>query len=449
MPTDEERGSGPVRTGPRHAAPRKHLLSRLHMPAGKAVALAAMPSAVLMGMGLTPQLAQAKPTPASPFEGACATVPDHSPEPDAGEGEDGREGEGTKDKAADGDARDSTPAEDTAEKDGKGAQDGKAGKAGEEDKAGTGTGGKAGTSGKAGDGTGKAGRLPAPPAAPSSPSASPSPSASASKSVNPLDPLGLGDALKDVLTGGAKPGTKPSSPGASPAPSAPKPSATGGGKESGKAGRPAARPSGSGDPSADPSAARSPSASPSGSASASPSGSASPSASASAKDGALPPCPAPQVVDEKEKHAFPVNPWFLESDKLTLGGLTYQGIKKITMVNGQEKSVLKFTADSVGIGDLHQIVNVEGRQYHVAGRGTTSTIRGGQVTMYTESLKGKLLGLLPADYSATSPPPMLPGLKLPVPIFFTGVKIRQGGQFGGTLHIPNLHLYVTEGTYPQ
>jgi len=48
-----------VRTGPRHAAPRKPLFTRFQMPAGKAIAIAAMPTAVLMGMGFTPTLAQA------------------------------------------------------------------------------------------------------------------------------------------------------------------------------------------------------------------------------------------------------------------------------------------------------------------------------------------------------------------------------------------------------
>ena len=46
-------------TGPRHAAPKKPLFTRFHMPAGKAIALAAMPTAVLMGMGFTPTLANA------------------------------------------------------------------------------------------------------------------------------------------------------------------------------------------------------------------------------------------------------------------------------------------------------------------------------------------------------------------------------------------------------
>lgn len=51
---DPAREDPGTRNGPRHAAPRKSLLTKLHIPAGKAFALAAMPTAVLVGMGLTP-----------------------------------------------------------------------------------------------------------------------------------------------------------------------------------------------------------------------------------------------------------------------------------------------------------------------------------------------------------------------------------------------------------
>ncbi|MBT2386744.1 hypothetical protein [Streptomyces sp. ISL-11] len=439
MPTDEAYDGSRARTGPRHAAPRKPLLARLHMPAGKAVAIAAMPTAVLMGMGLTPQLAMAKPTAKGPFEGACATVPDQSAEPDADASK------GAKGDAEKGDAeKDGAQDKGAEEKGDKGPKDVEGKDGGSQEK---GDSKEPGGAEKSTPDTAKppggVGKLPVPSA--------PSPSPSATKSVNPLDPLGLGDKLGDILTGGAKAGQKSAPPSASPSqspsasasrkPASPAPdksTGTGTDKSTGKAATPSAG--------ATPGASASPSPTPSGSAS--PSASPSASASPSLDPDNPPPCPAPKVVDENEKHAFPNQPWFLESDKLTLGGLTYQGIKRITTVNGQEKSVLKFTADSVGIGDLHQIVNGKDKQNHVAGRGTTSTITGGQVTMYTEELKGKLLGLLPANYTATSPPPMIPGLKLPIPIFFTDVKIRQAGQFGGTLHVPNLHLYITDGTYP-
>ncbi|MFH8786383.1 hypothetical protein [Streptomyces roseoverticillatus] len=416
MPTD----------GPRHAAPRKPLLARLHMPAGKAVALVAMPSAVLMGMGLTPTLAAAKPAPKKLFDGACATAPDtvaESGSPDAG-------------KPADPSGR---PSEKPSGKPGSGPS----------------TAPSAGASAPA-EKQKKPEKPAAPeksaspkPAAPSgSPSPAPSPSPSASKAANPLDPLGLGDKLHDILTGGGKPAPPAASPGPASSAPAPKPSA-----DPGKAGKdPAEKPSGK---DGDKGAAKAgdegkdaPSAGPSTSPSPDPSGSTSPSAVPEAGDGSLPPCPKGTVVDENEHRAFPNQPWYLEASKLTLTGLTYEGVKKITMVNGQKKDVLKFTADSLAIKDLHQIVNSQGKQYHVAGIGTESTVTGGKITMYTEELKGNLLGIIPATHSPGIPPPLIPGLKLPIPVFYTNVKIRQAGQFGGTLHIPNLHQYMTDGTYP-
>ncbi|MEV4925454.1 hypothetical protein [Streptomyces roseoverticillatus] len=416
--------------GPRHAAPRKPLLARLHMPAGKAVALVAMPSAVLMGMGLTPTLAAAKPAPKKLFDGACATAPDtvaESESPDAGKSA-GPSGQ---------------PSEKPSEK--------PSGKP----SSGPGAAPSAGASAPAGKQKKPAApekaASPEPAASAGSPSPAPSPSPSASKAGNPLDPLGLGDKLHDILTGGAKPPAagSPNSPG-TPSPAAPpssaapapKPSAQpekGKGAEEPKAGEKAKEKAGDEDKATE---------APSASTSAGPAPSTSASPQPGTGDGELPPCPKGSVVDENEHHAFPNQPWYLEASKLTLTGLTYEGVKKITMVNGQKKDVLKFTADSLAIKDLHQIVNSQGKQYHVAGIGTESTVTGGKITMYTEELKGNLLGIIPATHSPGIPPPLIPGLKLPIPVFYTNVKIRQAGQFGGTLHIPNLHQYTTDGTYP-
>ncbi|MGW2364190.1 hypothetical protein ACWCZ5_01170 [Streptomyces sp. NPDC001667] len=409
-----------MRNGPRHAAPRKALLARLHMPAGKAVAIAAMPTAVLMGMGLTPQLASAKPPLPEPFDGQCATAPDASPEP-------GASGSTSPSPAPSRSAKESitrpseqpskAPASPSAEPEAKPEP------------------------GSSPDTDKPAKADPPPTQAPAPPSASPSPS----KPFNPLDPLGLGDKLRDILHGGKSGSEQPSAaPSASPDPSG-GPSAPSASK------KPAAPPPADartpdGQPSGKPKAAPSPSAKPS-TAPSSADPSTSPSPGTSASPGALPPCPKGKAADGNDGHSFPNQPWYLEAKVLTLKGLTYEGIKKITMVNGQQKSVLKFTADALTIKDLHQIVNSYGKEYHIVGPGTDSTVTGGQVTMYTEELKGNLLGLIPSTASPTSPPPLIPGLKLPIPIFYTNVKIRQGGQFGGTLHIPNLHQYLTDGTY--
>ncbi|MFV2119742.1 hypothetical protein ACE14D_15400, partial [Streptomyces sp. Act-28] len=72
------------RREPRHAAPRKSLLTRLQTPAGKALALAAMPTAVLVGMGLTPRpaLADEKDIPYAP--GPCVTRSEEPADPEPG-----------------------------------------------------------------------------------------------------------------------------------------------------------------------------------------------------------------------------------------------------------------------------------------------------------------------------------------------------------------------------
>ncbi|GAA2929505.1 hypothetical protein GCM10020221_26640 [Streptomyces thioluteus] len=159
------------------------------------------------------------------------------------------------------------------------------------------------------------------------------------------------------------------------------------------------------------------------------------------------PCPVTKAQGDQATAGFANNPWFLTSSKLTLRGLTYEGIKEITTIGGQKKSVVKFTADGLDIKDLHALVNDRGKVYHQTGLGSrTPTIRGGKVTMYTEELKGKLLGI-PMTVSAAHPPPLIPGLKLPIPLSYTDVKIRQAGQYGGTLTIPNMKVYITDGTY--
>lgn len=111
--------------------------------------------------------------------------------------------------------------------------------------------------------------------------------------------------------------------------------------------------------------------------------------------------------------------------------------------DGTVKEVLKYViSDGTDIGDLHQTVDDKqaGVTYHVqAGKGTTSTIRDGKTVMYTESISGNLLGLIPVTFDPKHPPP----LNIPL-IYFTKVKVVQAGQFGGTLTVPGLHQYTTD-----
>ncbi|MFT2017810.1 hydrogenase expression protein HypF [Streptomyces sp. 796.1] len=541
-----------TKAGPRHAAPKKSMLTRLQVPAGKAIALAAMPTAVLMGMGLTPQLAQADTQAKDRFKpGPCVTQPD---EPQDGtEGKDDKNAKGSKDDKDGKAGQDGKDPQDAKGSDGRG--EGTQGRTGapdgdrtdqgdQQDAPNTGqqpgsspTGGPSSGAARTPDGSGTSAapqpaahepssgvtQAPEPPAAksPATDAADPEPAATPSPSRHPLDPLGLGDALKDLLGGGKHATPTAPQPSTTPKPSAtPRPDATGDGADAPSTQRPTQRPttahdepSGKGGDGSDATAdgaakdqastvqekkeqfekaqreadakaereraerrAR-------GEESAKPGATAGTHGSEGAegtaddtgskdgdegdkggegdKDGAEPsagptlpspddpqpyPCPVRDEAAlrnaplEADAPLLPEDPWILESSLLALHGLKYDGIVKVKTFSGREKAVLKFTASSIDIHDLKQtVVGPGSATTHVDARpGSNSTMRNGTVTMYTEELKGNLLGIIPVTFSPDAPPP----LTFPE-LFFTKVRVTQAGQFGGTLTVPGMHLYQT------
>ncbi|MFE3515566.1 hypothetical protein [Streptomyces sp. NPDC059166] len=408
------------RRGPRHAAPRKSLLTKLHMPAGKkAFALAAMPTAVFVGMGLTPRLAMADDNSDIPFApGPCVTRSDEpsesqtqeeKPDPSATESDDASKDDAGKDDAG----KDEGSKGDGSEGAGSGST------ATPKPSASAGTSDESGTAATA---------------------ATPEPA----KSKNPLDPLGLGDALKDLFDGPDKTTAEPA-PEETPASEEPSGSATTEPVEKAAEGakdtvekttdaiRGAAEKAGEDVEELDDDVKG-----------------LDPVKDEDIPDGAKERFPCPTADPEALAAAdleqgiplLPDDPWTLETSKLTLTGLDYKGIVEVRTYNGTVKKVLKFTADTIDIKDLHQLTKgPAGTTGHVkAEEGSTSTIRHGTVTMYTESLKGNLFGIIPITFSPESPPP------LNVPFaFFTNATVKQAGQFGGSLKVPGLQNYFTGG----
>lgn len=417
------------RRGPRHAAPRKSLLTKLHMPSGKkAFALAAMPTAVFVGMGLTPRLAMADDATDIPFApGPCVTRSDEpsesaDPSPSASK---------TPSPSATENAEPTPSASDDATPKPTATPSASASTTDE----------------ATADGAAAARKSADAPAA----TASPTPA----KSTNPLDPLGWGDKLKDLLDG-------PDEETASPSPSAttatPEPSKSATAESTDKAAdraadKPVEKATDAAKDTVDKTADAIRDA-------ADKAGKPvkeldddvkglDPKADEDIPDGAKEPFPCPTADPEALANAklepgipsLPSDPWILESSLLTLNGLDYKGIVEVRKGDGTTKKVLKFTASSIDIKDLHQLTvgPMPGVTGHVQARkGSTSTIRDGEVTMYTEELKGNLFGLIPITFSPETPPP------LNVPFaFFTKVKVTQAGQFGGTLTVPGLHNYFT------
>ncbi|MGW6244733.1 hypothetical protein [Streptomyces roseolus] len=431
-----------ARSGPRHAAPRKTLLNRIQGPAGKAMALAAMPTAVLMGMGLAPSpaLADEKDVPFAP--GPCVSRSDEPVAEETTATPTAKATETAKPEPT-ATATATTPAEPT----------------GQPTTAPSATATPTATASPSATTALQGGAQAA--AAETAPTATAAPTPT--QSVDPLDPLGVGDALKDLF-GGLAPKQEPTAtPTATPTPT---PSATTAAPQQKAATAdetqapateaPAAKTdtaktdtakTGTTDTKADatkaaikeaaekagvevqelPESAQGLEAKP----------------DTDIPDGAKPRFPCPERDDAALAAAeiepgiplLPDEPWRLESSRLALSGLKYHGIVEVRTYGGKVKKVLKFTATYVGIKDLHQITeHSEGREAHVRSqRGSTSTITDGPVTMYTEELKGNLLGIIPITFGPESPPP----LDLPA-VFFTNVKLKQAGQFGGTLKVEDL-----------
>nr|WP_234320978.1 hypothetical protein [Streptomyces katrae] len=403
------------RRGPRHAAPRKSLLNKIQIPVGKTMALAAMPTAVFVGMGVAPKLALADDQEIPFAPGPCVTRSDAPAE-----------------SASPSPSTSPSPSSSPTATPSPGAS-------------------KAPAPGVTPPAPKPSASKPAGPTTaskqtePSAPAAAPS----ASKTPNPLDPLGVGDALKGIVDGITKP-LETAKPSATPTPTpsttatatptpakpAPDPAADAIRDAAKKAGvdvkelsqdvkDTAANPKDETGATADEDKPK-------------------PEETKDA-DGKQPfPCPtydAKALADAELEPGIPLlpdEPWYLDSSLLTLYGLDYHGIVEVKTAGGKTKKVLKFTADSLDIKDLYQTVGKSGNVAHLKSRsGSTSKIRGGTVTMYTESLKGNLFGLIPIEFTPNSPPP------LNVPFaFFTNVKVVQAGQFGGTLTVPGLKNYM-------
>ncbi|MEU9228832.1 hypothetical protein AB0D40_31235 [Streptomyces massasporeus] len=460
MPADEvthgaDVEASRVRTGPRHAAPKKPLFTRFNRPAGKAIAMAAMPTAVLMGMGFTSTLAIAdSDTPAAPtsksltadeYKDCVAALKDSdkeskgdesaspTPSPSASDG-------ATDEKDDQGDtAPEPSPSGGTeANNGGSSSSD-----SGSDDKA-----------------------EPKPTPSTSAPATGGDDDTAATPSPSPSESGGniledIGDAIGGIFNGGKgedKDGASPSpTPSASASQSTEKPAedasdavkdttdkvagtaedtvedTTGKASDTVKdTGKTVEDTTKAVEKAAEDAAEKAKEAT------ASPS--PSPSATTDADD-----CPAATDAEGgvDNKVPLPDDPWFLNASSLTLKGADYKGVVEVRTANGTVKKVLKYViSGGTDIGDLHQTVQDKqsGKTYHVqAAKGSTSTIRDGDTVMYTESISGNLLGLIPITFDPEHPPP----LNIPL-IYFTNVKVQQAGQFGGTLHVPGLHNFVTD-----
>ncbi|WP_206314642.1 hypothetical protein [Streptomyces coryli] len=406
------------RSGPRHAAPRRSVLAKAKMPAGKAIALAAMPTAVFTMMTLTPRLASAEGAPdkaasakdiENPFSGDECEPQEDKKKADAKKDEEKKPSPSPSESSAK-----PSPSEDDK-------SDGllpKPDATGEQDES------------KADE--------PEPEA--SSSSSEPEPEPSESESKNPLDPLGVGDKIKDFFTPDDKESATPSPTTSSPEADEPEP------KPTSESPEPKPEPTESSEPKADESS--NPAKDLLDKATEKPKPDASEKADGNPENGKEPfPCPTPDpkaLADADVEQGIPLlsdTPYTLDTTKLTNTNQVYKGIVKVRTASGKIKPVMKIECDTIDIENMKQeFKNPDGTVGHVdGGPGTTSKFRGGKVTLYVEELEGKLFGLIPVKFNVDLP---LPPIPLPISIV-TDAKVTLAAQFGGTLTVPGLQQYST------
>jgi hypothetical protein len=137
--------------------------------------------------------------------------------------------------------------------------------------------------------------------------------------------------------------------------------------------------------------------------------------------------------------------WTLQASRLELDGLTFQGLVD-SLLHGQPTKVLRFTASAIKITNLVQTGDM-GNGHRIvtsAAPGSVSTITPGPIELRTEVLRGRLLGLGGLiNIDIGHPPPlMIPGVKLPFPIFFTDATVLNTDLDGGVLHIPGGRITI-------
>lgn len=162
--------------------------------------------------------------------------------------------------------------------------------------------------------------------------------------------------------------------------------------------------------------------------------------------------PAPE---DTSAGRFAAESWTLKSSRLELRDAVFGGVVTVDTATGP-KRVLKFSAEAVTIRDLKMSVPVGPQVQHIDGApGSTSTLGGGRVTMYVESLTGTLSAAegipLPPALRLHLTPDSVPewlydtlgklGLRLQLTL--DDADIDQAGQTGGKLVIPGIHGYGT------
>ncbi|GAA1366091.1 DUF6114 domain-containing protein [Catellatospora chokoriensis] len=206
---------------------------------------------------------------------------------------------------------------------------------------------------------------------------------------------GILDAVGGLLGADQASPSPAASPEPCPSPEEPDPSPTGGPKPSAS-------------PKPEPSSSPEPSGSPMPSGSPAPSGSDSPEPS-----GSPTPSPAPTLKAARGQQAVAERPGLMTGSRVSMVGLTFDGIVELPTKDGGTVRTLRFSMDRSDTNDFR--LRVYGKDGAVTDITTPRlTVAGDRVYFYTSRFRGKALGVLDVDYTPDAPPVLTPPL-----VFFT------------------------------
>ncbi|WP_405824351.1 hypothetical protein OG241_45270 [Streptomyces sp. NBC_01390] len=162
-----------------------------------------------------------------------------------------------------------------------------------------------------------------------------------------------------------------------------------------------------------------------------------------------------EAPEDNAAGPFAAESWNMKGSRVALYDVVFGGVVTVDTAAGP-KRVLKFSAADVTIRDLKMAVPVGPEVQHIdGGPGSTSTLKGDRITMYVESLTGTVSGVeglpVPSVLRLHLTPDTVPewlldtvgklGLKLQLTL--DDADIDQAGQTGGELVIPGIHGYGT------
>ncbi|MCW6004126.1 hypothetical protein K1W54_05970 [Micromonospora sp. CPCC 205371] len=109
--------------------------------------------------------------------------------------------------------------------------------------------------------------------------------------------------------------------------------------------------------------------------------------------------------------------------KLTMWNLKFEGVTNLPTADGGTQKVLQFSMTKSTTDDFELVPTVLSGGRTMSLKSSALTVEG-NVRFFTPRFEGNLLGVLPQVYTPESLPPLPEELELPIPVFYTKIKVQ-------------------------